>query len=218
MKISIQLLNIEKRESGYIYSNSILMTDMEMVLILCLLRKYEKINHQSLKTNFKSLREGTFLRRVKTYHSKINDKWYSDEGIVTIFRDVCLDVLPKDASMDLEEFIEYIRIWDNKPRNYCLDIILCEFVAPFIRNKSTKSDTYLKSFGLNCPVADLSRCEPSGYCCSDCDGDYEQYRDNYIDSVANENKRVYKKCFEDYIHQQKTHYSHFVIPKKEIDL
>ena len=176
---------------------------------------------------FTSIRADKFCRHVNTYHCRINDKWYSGENMLTILKDAFSFVMfPMktriDFEMELDEFLKYLNLYLNKNRNYCIDFLQSEIVEPIIDNfKHSAGRHYgiLESFGISSDVRIVryEDYELTGYCCEDCDGNYERAKSNsYQHHVVDENVSAYKKAFTDYLHGQKETYKYYTIEKKEI--
>ena len=147
-------------------------------LIITHLHLQGKINDAKMKAMFSSLKKGTLLRKVNTHHCKINNRWYSDEGIFGIlckaYNEVCVR---KD--LDIEVVLKYLNKFLNANRNYCINYIYIEFILPLFNNLSNERNVKLlktfelKTFNVNYvsyEEADRAGSLDSGYCCSDCDG------------------------------------------------
>jgi len=167
-----------------------------------------KINEQSLSALFNNLKQGKLDRRVNTYHCTYNDKWYNDESMLEILIDVISELNVLDIPM--QKMIYYVNRYLNKPRNYCIDYIIGNFILPFI-NQSANSQHYggyectlskLRLFNLTLPdICGYDNYEPSGYCCEDCDGDYEDYKNwrykyYVLDQAITDIKSVFKTYFD----------------------
>lgn len=219
MKISSDLIDF------HYYTAYFKDSKIEALLIIIFLHKNEKISREKMVAMFRNLREDKLLRKVNTHHCKINNKWYSDEGMLTILKDAFKDVCCGKYEMDLEEFVSYyISLYLNKPKNYCVDWVMTEIVEPVVRNYSNNHEYYgalgyVKSFGvpLNISCESYEDYDPSGYCCEDCDGDYNVYKQYRFDAyVLEDNKREIKKQLANALHEYKKKYQCFTIPKKEI--
>lgn len=144
----------------------------------------EKIGHKRLVAMVNSLRAGTLLRKIGTYHCHINDKWYNDEGTFTIFKESYNDECQR-RDLTIDEFLPYLRLYHGKNKNYCLNGIYYDYIQPLLRNLSSAENVkMLRKF----TIKDLEECTltyeeadrkyslGSGYCCEDCDGCYSQYK------------------------------------------
>ena len=174
------------------------------------------INRAKFLAILKQLREKTFLRKVKTYHSKINDRWYDHEGTYTTMKDVWDDskvfnkIVKKSISMD--EFLGYVNLLLNTPKNYCIDYTYEHFIMPHIVAYGNNS------YGNRClqilqnmtgvftgSVVSYDRFEPSGYCCEDHDGDYRSYKSNqYESNILKVNVVLIKEAFKTYFDKKRT--------------
>ncbi len=225
MKISTELIGFDT----YSYDN----LDGKTIafLLIIFLHKHNHISREKMMAMFKGLHDDTLLKKRNTHHCKINDKWYSDEGMLSILKDAFKDkMFPMNTQipyqMDLEEVIKYANLYLNKTRNYCIDFIQDKIVVPFVDAYSHYNYNYnymqrkLSTFGIPKGEARIVSYEDyylTGYCCEDCDGDYEAAKSlSYECNVVSSNARAYKKAFTDYLHSQKKTYEHFKIPKKEI--
>lgn len=174
--------------------NSYKITDEnKLFLLLVVFHRNKLISDHSLKDLFANLREGKLNRRVGTFKCKLNNVWYNDESILNIYIDVLSNV--RDTTVPMSDFLQYVNRYLNKPRNYCIDYIIGNYVLPFFDDCDTKHQywhggtSYMReqaqrmlqmfniSETLNNPnTYDYDRFEPTGYCCEDCDGDYDEYK------------------------------------------
>lgn len=153
-------------------------------LIITHLHVQGKINDEKLKAMFKSLKNGTLIREINTYHCKINNKWYDSEDMFTILCEVYNEVcIRKD--LDIEVVLKYLNKFLNANRNYCINYIYIEFLLPLFNNLcDSKNVKLLKTFELkdfnvnyiSYEDADRSGSLSSGYCCEDCSGCLEEYK------------------------------------------
>lgn len=158
----------------------------EMLFLILVALHYNKIiDDAKLKGKLRSLREGTLNRRIKTFHCNINDKWYSDESMVDILKDVWNTSKQPKVDIPLKQFLIYINTLLNKPQNYCVNYSYSRFIKPIVESyEYTESTSYyaiyadiLKEYGFR---IDIVRFEDdykyvNGYCCEDCSGNYELY-------------------------------------------
>ena len=173
-----------------------------MFVLLSLFHINGLINDSSLKAQFKSLREGKLLRKIGTYHSKINDRWYNYENIFDVYDDIFesmknpsgkvklrlerINKLKKLSGLepklfknylDFEETLKYLNKYLNKNRNYCIDHLYNEFIKPGIKNYEYNSSTIKNLLGQ-----DFSEFEYNSYssydeyyCCEYCCGEYSDW-------------------------------------------
>lgn len=177
----------------------------DKLFLLLVAMHYNKIlDDVKFTGKMKLLREGTLNRRINTYHCNINDKWYNDENMVDVLEDVWNG--SKQAKMDipLKQFLIYINKWINKPQNYCVNYCYTQFIKPVVERYAPKAygwgnDTvydrygdFLKEYGFRIEIVrfdDFDR-YVTGYCCEDCDGPYEQYRESQFNYYYAKNNLI----------------------------
>lgn len=123
--------------------------DTTVFLITVFLHINNIINREKMIAIFKGLREKTFIRKIKTYHSNINDKWYEDTDTFDIMLSVFNNYknsLKYDAII-VEEFLKYINLYLNKKRNYCINFIYCEIVYVLIELFECEEKYHDRHFG-----------------------------------------------------------------------
>ena len=165
-----------------------------------------KINEQSLSALFNNLKQGKLDRRVNTYHCTYNDKWYNDEPMLYILLDVVSELKAEDIPM--QRMIYYVNRYLNKPRNYCIDYIIGNFILPIIKQYENACHyggydytlSKLRLFNLTLPdVESYDSYKPCGYCCEDCDGDYDDYKNStYKNYVLYHSVKDIKQAFKTY--------------------
>jgi hypothetical protein len=180
-----------------------------ILLIIIHLHINKKINDVKLKASFKNYRNRTLNRLVNTYHCRINNKWYNDEQMKTIYLDIYEDIEKKDLT--IEQVLPYINLLLNKNKNYCIDFIYKQYVEPI------SSLTYY-SYGEVLEIFDSFKIKGielisfedaiglgDGYCCEDCSGDYEQYKySNYEDLMSNDFKKKFLSKSKEFLRNKKT--------------
>jgi hypothetical protein len=183
----------------------------DIILLLSFLHFYKKINDDRLKSMFRALKSGTLLRKINTHHCKINDTWYNDESMYFILMECYLDLCPKE-DMPLEVFLKYLNLYLNKNRNFCIDAVYFQFIEPFIETvENYPSDKIIKSFdvgeigAVNFEEVDNNNSLDGGYCCEDCDGCYERYKQSRYEYYYRDNiKKDLKAKFKSILLNQKT--------------
>lgn len=182
----------------------------KIIFYAAILHKNGAINDVKLRGIFKSLRERIAKKNtywlVRTYHCNINDKWYNDMFMQDIFKDIIyydMSTHISTTSLDIKELISYVNIYLNKSHNYCVDFIFFNYIKEAInRNRSYNGYyEYVNSyFNTNFTILRKEDDEfsSSGYCCEDCDGDYDDYVENrYIhftlDRIKEEIEKHFKK-------------------------
>lgn len=161
--------------------------DTSAFLIISFLHLNGVISYEKLIGMFKSLRDKKMLRHVNTFHSKINNKWYSDEHMINILYDIDATSNTPITEMDFSKLLYYTNLYLNKNRNYCIDFIFSEILKPIVSFLSYSYDYYfpsersielirtLKCNDINVLSRDNYAFNSYGYCCEDCSGSYEEY-------------------------------------------
>lgn len=171
-----------------------------MFVLLSLFHINGLINDSSLKAQFKSLREGKLLRKIGTYHSKINDRWYNDENIFDVYEDIFdsmkhpsgkaklrlerINKLRKISGLEpklfkgflnFEETLKYLNKYLNKNRNYCIDHLYHEFIKPGISNYEYNYITIRSLLGYDFSKFEKTTSFYDDYCCEYCCGEYSDW-------------------------------------------
>jgi hypothetical protein len=190
-------------------------------VLISLLHVNGFINDKSIAALFNLLRKGKLVRRVETYHSKINDRWYNDESINDVYEDILLDMInPKSAKvklkrerinklralnglepkkyktyLDFDETMKYLNLYLNKNRNYCIDHLYHEFIKPNINCYDYKKNICeMFSHDFKDIENNYSNYNDYEYCCEYCCGDY----DSWLESVRERNSDIkYQRVKED---------------------
>lgn len=184
MKIPLKYL-IENYKEYHFNDNDVLF------FIIVSLHYNGHIGIEKYSGMMKGLRDNTLNKKRNVYHCKINDKWYNDESMVEILSDV-YDGFDKKDDVPMLDFIKYVSSLINKNRNYAVNHIYLTYIQKIVDayqpNTYWSSTNYdriidlLNDFGfdLNSNVVRRENFEfqVSGYCCSDCDGKYEDYVNN----------------------------------------
>ena len=97
-----------------------------ILLVLATLHYEGKITDEKLKGQFQSLRKGELQKKKKTYHCGINDQWYNDESVLTIFQEIVSDKGLKQ--IPFVNFIKYIQSFENVNYNYALNVFGTEYI------------------------------------------------------------------------------------------
>jgi hypothetical protein len=193
MKIPKELLT-NCKDNNYNYINySIVRNEYLVMLVFIQLHLESKINRDRLKAFFKQYNNVdqtnpyptySFLRKINTYHCTINNKWYSNELMFSVWMD-CYSELCTKQDFEIETLIKYLSTYLNKPRNYCIDFIYFNYIQPIIRGYENwrgfellnSLNLYDNTFMSYEKFKDTWQAT-SGYCCSDCDGCLSQYKQN----------------------------------------
>jgi hypothetical protein len=129
---------------------------------------------------------------------------------------------PNGYSMEFKDFIPYLITFLNKPRNYAIDFFKSSVIESVLNSYNVQyRQNYdaVASFEIGHVLTyyDYERYEPSGYCCEDCDGEYENYKSHRFEyDYFERNKEELKKQFSDALHKYKKTYKGYEITKKEI--
>ncbi len=212
--ISTKLIPQADASSRHYYNTYNIAPEVTAFLVIVHLHIQKRINDARFKAMLRSLREGTLLRTINTYHCPINDKWYNDEPMLTILLEVYNDHSMPKHDISLDVFLKYLNLYLNKNKNFCIDWIYFSIVQPLINGLSYSGYAEkLRSFGLQeIDEAILSYEEADrrydlsfGYCCSDCSGCHSEYkRNNYEYYHARNQEDNAKKLFKAYLLSQKT--------------
>ena len=151
--------------------------------LLIFMHKYGVINDDRLIALFNNARKNPEARKG-TYKCTINDKWYHDEKFIDILYDAWIkhpNYPGSRGEIEMEELINYVNRFINKPRNYCIDWIRSHYLESVVDNiRKWNINELVKitdSFGIKSSVyVSEYFFEPSGHCCEDCDGPWEDYK------------------------------------------
>lgn len=228
MNLPIKELLKEFEHSNY--HGEIITTSLDIqgkdisILLLCLLfhnklltkkqlcAYFNKYDEKSSRKENPSYKDDTLTRRINTYHSKINDKWYNDYNFTSILLDICKDECT-NYEMSFDDLLKYLNIGFSKNKNWCIDFVTFNIIKPIIEYYDVeKSYKILNKFGLDINYltyeeADLKYDLSLGYCCEDCDGCYSQYkRSKYEYYYKGSNKQDIKNMFKTELKKYKTHF------------
>lgn len=210
MNISNKLLTlIENWNSGYCNYSDIDNNDLAILAIFHL-HQQKKINDERLNAYCKQYNNNTICRKVKTYHCKINDKWYNDSSTFTAIMDSYNELCIKQ-DLNLETMLTYLNRLLNKPRNYCIDHLYFSYVRPIItRLESTYGIELFNSLNVKTTFKTYEEMDnngnlSSGYCCKDCDGCLGEYKRNRYNSYLGYNYiEKLEKEIKSYLNNNKT--------------
>ena len=180
-------------------ANEFELEDVDKALIYISFLHYNNvINDEKLSGMFKQLRPngGGFmaysplLRRVNTHFDKITKKWFYDDYYINILKEIVSMVYIRKTEMPMETFLNYLNRYLNKNKNYCVDYVYFAIIKKLISRYSLyfidyegkryySLDTFNTSFNFRLKAVDFEYFQPSGYCCEDCDGDWEEYKKNH---------------------------------------
>ena len=193
----------------------------DLFLLITLLYHNEVINREKYVAMCNKNKAGKLSRKIKTYHCKINDKWYDDTGMYTILFEVFNEVRGKLKPIELEDFIKYANLYLNKPLNYCIDWIFYSYIEPVIEEynrdtsfssgesyRTSRAIDLLNTFNIQFPSCDLVHFYnfdgTGGYCCEDCSGDEDSYRaGQYYYYNISPNVKNLRKDFSKFLNSKK---------------
>lgn len=211
MNIPHQIITLCEKSSyhygGYYNQTFISSSDIAIIAIISLHIK-GKINDSRLNALFAQYRNGTLIRKVNTYHCRINDEWYSDDSTFTAFLDSYNQYCKPLFDLSDETVLKYFSKLLNKKRNYCIDHLYFTYVQPLL-SQIDSSEIVQKVFaGMNIPNCEFITYEKanrnsdleSGYCCSDCSGclgEYKRSRYRYLYNYQTKDVEVKVKAYFD---------------------
>jgi hypothetical protein len=219
MKLSHKLIPSSKNFNGYWYSSEYNIED-ENIALLCIINLHldKKINDTKLLALFKQYNNKNLIRKVNTFHCKINNKWYNDENTLNIYIE-CYNEFCLKRDLDIETCLKYFNLLLNKNKNYCIDFLYFNFCEPLINN-IIHYDRFNDSV-INILTETLSIREnkmsfesfkdtsmaTSGYCCSDCDGCLSEYKFlQYRSYLGFDFKEKIEKDIKEELNKLKTYY------------
>jgi hypothetical protein len=113
------------------------------------------------------------VRNLYHWKSKNLNKFFNDESLVYIYRELISDLkTSKQFEFTIEELLVYVNLMLNKNRNYCIDYLYHNVFSRLLN----ASQYCFNSVNLPIKLQDIDDFDVTGYCCDDCDGDYEQYK------------------------------------------
>lgn len=187
-------------------------SEVIVFMLIVQLHYSKKISDEKLKGMLKALRNGT-MRYKNTYHCTINDKWYSEETMVDILFDVIEEQI---IDIPIETFLVYLNKYLNKNKNFCIDWVYFGVFKPLINIWTNDViDAIIKSISNVVDVENYKSYEDAlesgelsyGYCCSDCDGNFNSYTwSNYNNQYRDFQEKAIKKSMLTYLLSIKTHY------------
>jgi hypothetical protein len=112
--------------------------------------------------------------------------------LVSIYRELISDQKTlKQYEFTVEELLVYVNLMLNKNRNYCIDWLYTNIFSRLINN----GHYYFNRLNLPIKFESIDNFDVTGYCCDDCDGDYEQYKayryEHYVVERAKDDLKKY---------------------------
>lgn len=120
----------------------------------------------------------------KTYRCNINKKWYNE----MLYTEILYDILTDNrhtSTLDFNSLLKYVNLLTNKTKNYNIDWVKHQLILPYTPNSNYFIDPdYIENrlidlkniFDIKIDFTPYNSYDSYGYCCEDCDGDYESYR------------------------------------------
>jgi hypothetical protein len=168
---------------GYVNMSSVNNEDIAILAIIELHRN-KKISYKKMMAMFKQYRSKTLIRKINTYHCKINNKWYSDGGTFTAIMDSYNELCIKE-DFSIETCLKYFNLLFNMNKNYCIDHLYFAYFKQIIQGMNNYQGHQLLNL---CNIDNINVMSyddfkqtwqaTSGYCCEDCDGPICQYMSN----------------------------------------
>lgn len=190
MKISGKIFDFYYYHSYYINDKDI------ALLMIALLHKKKIITDAKLKGMIRVLRENRFFRKLGSYHCDINGKWY-DCDMEEVMNDLISYYDLSREEIDVVEFIQYVRLLENKNHNWCINYIYEHYFASILRTTNDYNhptiNLILNSFQPYLQLTEYSRPKRHYWddcccCCSCYDNDSEKHF-----HYKSESKRVSKE-------------------------
>ena len=171
-----------------------LQDEPKCLLVFAFLHKKKIISDDKLKGMMSTLRKGTFIRKVNTYHSDINDRWYDHESTAQLIYDLIKEEYLEREEISLLDFIYYINLLHNKNHNWCINYYYLKYVLPTLtqlRNWNAYSiipivDAMKGGFHIN----EFTRRSSDYYCCCGCCCGFYSYSYEEDSHLQSEQKRV----------------------------
>jgi hypothetical protein len=186
------------------------------------------INNDSLNSLLKQARKGTLSRRVNTYKSNINNRWYNDEKTVDIYEDVFesklkprtpqeklkfervnklrkLNGLPPKVfktHLNFDDMMKYLNLYLNKNKNFCIDHLFYEYIKPYIKTFEWTGHILRDMFNYDFSHLEVSR-DRSSYWDRWDDDDYDDYYESEWRNKQTQEKVT--KEISDFLNTKRTH-------------
>lgn len=154
--------------------------DVNYVLVLSLLHLKGIIKDEKLKGQFQALRKGTLTKVKGTYHSSINNRWYSHDNPIEIFNDYLKIV--HSHEMSIEEVLKYFNMYFNKGHNYSVNVFMNNIVSPLLNSWNPKwDDEYFEQYSsIQFPNLNL-KCKSYSSECYSCGSTHTEYDTSHYD-------------------------------------
>lgn len=178
----------------YGYCNYTNISNNDIAILAVFKLHHDKIiNDDRLKAYCAQYRNNTLVRKINTYHCRINNEWYND---TSSFEPLMDSYFHKCDGVDLpvDVLLGYLNKLLNRNKNYCIDHLYFTYYKPIINQCDAPSDIAFSSFNhdLDFPsyeYLDSKGILSSGYCCRDCDGCLGEYKRNAYRSYIGYNWR-----------------------------
>jgi hypothetical protein len=191
MKANNTIPPLKIKVSDYM-NNYILDFDTTIFLMTVSLHLGGEINREKMLAMFRSIKNEGFpfgkinrVRHLFHWKSAHTDIWFNDENMHNIYREVYDNpYTTKKDELSFQEVMDHISLLLGKPYNYCLDWMRDQIVFKIFNASEYMIPYYFNNLGLSLKLQRYDDFEVSGYCCDDCDGDYEHYKSYRYDAYV----------------------------------
>jgi hypothetical protein len=137
-----------------------------------------ELTRESYFGQLKSLRKGLLLKEKKSYHCKLDGRWYNDQSISSILSEIA-DYSFDHLVLTGDDLLTTIQDYSNKNYNYCINLLYSKYIKEILNKCSFYSDVCedLIIRGFDFPI-DI-RVEGTDYRC-DCCGREKQEVNRYL--------------------------------------
>lgn len=162
-----------------------------ILLILATLHFNKRISDAKYKGQMASLRTGELLRRKKTHHSSINDRWYDHETPKEVYTDI-YHFFPKE-SIPFENLINAISLLTGKNYNFCINYFLDYYITPLFN--AWNPEYHEIDFAVYADITDIYLPgSKSTHDCYNCGTSHTKY---------DKNEKMIKEKLEQFFHSKK---------------
>lgn len=214
--LSEQIRTDSKSSSGWFENYSEVKHESISVLMLCILYHNQKISRESFTARMTMhIKDKSHLsRRIGTYHSTVNGKWYQDIIFTNVLVEEVNDTC-SDRNLNIKDYLKLLNIGFSRNTNYCVDFLAFEIFKPIMghynrdwvyRFFSDCQEPQLNLTYLSFEEADRKYDLGSGYCCEDHDGDFEAYKQSrYNWLYKNDDEKELSKSIQSVMLNYKRH-------------
>ena len=90
-----------------------------------------ELSRESYFGQLKSLRKGLLLKEKKSYHCKLDGRWYNDQSISSILSEIA-DYSFDHLTLNGEELLTTIQDYSNKNYNYCINLLYSKYIKEIL--------------------------------------------------------------------------------------